>query len=78
VHTTPGIINGRRFKLSKEIPPITVNGGSLNTYLTIYDVENLGALTSEAFKKAGVSPWSSWVRSWFQRKMCVTYKRVYP
>ncbi len=74
----PGIVAGRRFKLTKEVPPMILKGGSLTTYLTVYDVENEGALESEAFMRASVSPWSAWVRSWFQRKMCVTYKRIYP
>ncbi len=75
----PGIVAGRRFKLNtRDIAPMLVKGGSLTTFLTVYDIENEAALESEAFWKASVSPWSTWVRSWFTRKMCMLYKRIYP
>lgn len=78
VATVPGILTGRRFKLSREVPPLTSKGGSLPTYLIIYDLESPAALEGEAFRKVSVSPWSTWVRSWFTRKMCMLYQRMYP
>jgi hypothetical protein len=72
----PGFITGRRFVLSE--PPVVERGGTLSKYLTIYDIENRDALESDAFKKASVSRWSDWVRSWYTRKMCTLYDRIYP
>jgi len=75
----PGFVTGRRFVLDeREIPPMLGSGGSLPKYLTVYDVENEKIFESEAFEKASVSPWSTWVRSWFTRKMCTLYHRIYP
>jgi len=72
----PGFVTGRRFVLSE--PPVVERGGTLSKYLTIYDIENSDALESDAFKKASVSHWSDWVRSWYTRKMCSLYRRTYP
>jgi hypothetical protein len=74
--SVPGFVSGRRFILSE--PPVVERGGNLSRYLSIYDIENSGALESAAFKKAAVSPWSNWVRSWYTRKMCTLYRRIYP
>ena len=71
-----GFVTGRRFVLSET--PVVERGGTLSKYLTIYDIENRDALESDAFKKAAVSPWSDWVRSWYTRKMCTLYRRIYP
>lgn len=75
----PGFVTARRFILAeREIPPMLGSGGSLPKYLTIYDIESVETLESQAFEKASVSPWSTWVRSWFTRKMCTLYRRIYP
>jgi len=74
---TPGIINCRSFKLTGEVPPRTINGGSLSEFLAIYDVEDPEALNSEIFKAAGTSPRSQWVNSQITNKTCVVYKRIF-
>ncbi len=76
--TVPGIVAGRRFKLSQDTPVMLLKGGSMPTYLTIYDVETPDAIESEKFWQVSVSPWSTWVRSWFTRKMCMLYQQIYP
>lgn len=74
-----GFLAVRRFILSeREVPPMTGRGGTLPKYLTIWDIENESVFESDAFRKAAVSPWSSWVRSWYVRKMCTLYYRIYP
>ncbi len=74
--SVPGFLGVRRFKLAEK--PITKKGGSVSEYLTIWDLENESALTSDAFIKAANSPWSDWVRSWYTRKMCSLYRCIFP
>lgn len=74
----PGFLTGRRFILAgRKIPPIVDRGGSLSKYLTVYDIENESTFESDAFRKAALSPWSDWVRSWHTLKMCTLYNRIY-
>jgi hypothetical protein len=75
----PGVRAIRRFSMAeREFPPIVDRGGILSTYLTIWDVEDKAAFETEAFRKAAASPWSQWVRSWYTRKICALYQRIYP
>jgi hypothetical protein len=75
----PGFLTARRFVLSEQdVPPLVAKGGSLPKYLTLYDLQNEQAFDTEAFAKASMSPWTVWVRSWYTRKMCVLYRRIYP
>ncbi len=75
----PGFVAVRRFRLNeREIPPIVDRGGTVSTYLTIWDLESESALESDAFLKASRSPWTDWVRSWYTRKMCSLYRCVFP
>jgi hypothetical protein len=75
----PGVVTIRRFVMAeKEVPPMVDSGGVLSKYLTIWDVADKGAFETEAFRKAAASPWSQWVRSWYTRKICALYQRVYP
>ena len=75
----PGLVSARRFRLiEREIPPILGSGGALPQYLTLYDIEDEKVLKSEAFRKGSASPWSTWIRSWFTRKMCALYTLIYP
>ena len=77
--SVPGFVTARRFiHAEREFPPMLYSGGSLPKYLTVYDIESEQALEGEAFQKASVSPWSAWVRSWFTRRICATYRRIYP
>ena len=74
----PGVLNIRRFVMSRgETPPI-VGGGIVSKYLTIWDVEDPKAFETEEFQKPAASPWSQWVRSWYTRKICCLYQRIYP
>ena len=73
----PGLFfTARRFVLAKGKFPGT--RGSLPTYLSVYDVENEKMFESDVYIKETASPWSTWVRSWFTRKMCALYHRIYP
>ncbi len=75
----PGFLTVRRLILEESVVPPTVKrGGSLSKYLTIYDIQNEQAFETEAFSKASSSPWTRWVRSWYTRKMCLLYRRIYP
>jgi hypothetical protein len=75
----PGFLAVRRFKLNEhEVPPTVDRGGTLSKYLTIWDIRNEHALESNDFRKASLSPWSNWVRSWYTRKICTVYYQIYP
>jgi hypothetical protein len=75
----PGFVTARRFVMaSSEYPPILGKEGFLPLYLTIYDIENVELFQSEDFLRERESPWSTWVRSWFSRKIRAIYYRIYP
>ncbi len=75
----PGFLSVRRFHLvEKEIPPIVERGGTAPTFLTIWDIKTERAFDTPEFKKASGSPWTLWVWSWYTRKMCMLYRRIYP
>ena len=75
----PGVLAIRRFVMAeKEFPPMTARGGVLSRFLTIWDVADKQAFETEAFRNAAASPWSRWVRSWYERKICALYERIYP
>jgi hypothetical protein len=75
----PGFLTVRRFILDERIvPPAVDRGGILSKYLTIYDIENEKAFETGAFQKASMTPWTVWVRSWYTRKVCMLYRRIYP
>ena len=75
----PGVVAIRRFLMAaRRFPPIMDRGGVLSTYLTIWDVADKAAFDTAAFRKAAASPWSQWVRSWYTRKICTLYRRIYP
>lgn len=75
----PGFLTGRRFVLAqREIPPIVGPGGTLSKYLTVYDIENESVFESQAFLKASTAPWITWVRTWYTRKICALFRRIYP
>ncbi len=75
----PGFLTGRRFRLSaREAPPLTGQGGSVPQYLTVYDIESPDVFESDAFRKASQSRWSDWVRSWYTRRMCALFRRIFP
>ncbi len=75
----PGFLTARRFKLARQImPPLLGRGGTLPEYIVMYDLESKAVLDTDAFWKASVSPWSTWVRSWFTRKMLALFHQIYP
>jgi hypothetical protein len=77
--SVPGFLTARRFILAdREVPPMVGPGGILPRYLTVYDIESEDAFETEAFMKAAQTPWTQWVRSWYTRKMCMLYRRIYP
>ena len=77
--SVPGFQNVRRFRLNRhDIPPITDRGGTLSTYLTLWDIEDEKTLRSNAFRKASRSPWTDWIRSWYTRKICSLYRCIFP
>jgi hypothetical protein len=74
--SVPGFLSVRRFKLTEKA--IVSRGGSISQYFTIWDIEDVNALTSDAFVKASNSPWSDWVRSWYTRKIRSLYRCIFP
>ncbi len=76
--SVPGFLSIRRYKMAENDPPITHKGGVLSQYLTIWELESEGVLESREFLNAAKSPWSDWIRSWYTRKICALYKRIYP
>ena len=75
----PGVIAIRRFQMAEKQYPATVGrGGILSRYLTIWDVADKAAFETDEFKRSAASPWSQWVRSWYTRKICALYQRIYP
>ncbi len=75
----PGFRSVRRFRLNEhDIPPMVDREGTVSTYLTIWDLDNAGALESDTFRKVSRSPWTDWIRSWYTRKICALYRCVFP
>ncbi|UCC16646.1 MAG: hypothetical protein JSU58_09825 [Dehalococcoidales bacterium] len=76
--SVPGFQSVRRFRLNRhDIPPITNKGGTLSTYLTLWDIVDERALESDEFRKASQSPWTDWIRSWYTRSICALYSCVF-
>jgi hypothetical protein len=74
----PGFQSVRRFRLDRrKIPPMTNKGGTLSTYLTLWDIGDEKALESDDFRKASQSPWTDWIRSWYTRSICALYSCVF-
>ena len=76
--SVPGFLSVRRYKMSEDDPPTTDKGGVLSQYLTIWELSAPEVLESPEFINAAKSPWSDWVRSWYTRKICTLYSRIYP
>ena len=76
---TPGVLAIRRFQMAaRRFPPMTSRDGILTKYLTIWDVRDKSVFETVEFLKAAASPWSQWVRSWYARKICALYERIFP
>lgn len=75
----PGFLTARRFVTAKA--KLSPTGGSFNPeckYLSIYDIASEKVFDSPEFNKEKDSPWASWVRSWYTKKVRCLYRKVYP
>ncbi len=79
MNRVPGFVTARRFKVI-ETPMPPASGKTVNSpkYLTLYDLESEKVFQSEAFLRETNSPWSSWVRSWYSRRIRLIAQRIYP
>jgi hypothetical protein len=74
-----GFLSARRFILTQRpSPPIVEHGSTLPGFLSVYDIENVNALETDAFAKVTSTPWTLWVRSWYTRRMRMVYRQIYP
>ena len=73
----PGFVTGRRFRL---VDPVPAGATGVYTpgprYLAVYDLADTGVLETETFKRETVSPWSTWVRSWYTRRLRILASRL--
>ncbi len=75
----PGFATARRFvTVQDHLPPRAGIRSSGSKYITLYDLENEDVLGSEAFLRDTNSPWSSWVRSWYHRRIGFLARRIFP
>lgn len=72
----PGFITARRFKRSEPLMPESGARPSSPQYLTLYDLADGGAVESEQFLRDRNSPWTSWVRSWYTRRLRIKARRI--
>jgi hypothetical protein len=79
MNRVPGFITARRFKVVETpLPPRAGKTSSSPKYVTLYDLNSDKVLESEAFLRETNSPWSSWVRSWYNRRFRILARRIYP
>jgi hypothetical protein len=77
--SVPGLQSVRRFRLNEhDVPPLVDRGGTISTYMTIWDISDENALESDKFRKVSRSPWTDWIRSWYTRKICALYRQTFP
>jgi antibiotic biosynthesis monooxygenase (ABM) superfamily enzyme len=75
----PGILTARRFRAKQiQLPSRAGAGLSGPKYSTLYDFEDDKILESESFLREKDSPWSFWVRSWYDRRFRILGRRIYP
>lgn len=73
----PGIVTVRCFAAAGGLS--TKSGKTSGPkYVTFCDVESEKVLQGADFIKEPDTPWSSWVRTWYSRRYCVSGKRIYP
>jgi len=79
MNRVPGFITARRF-MAVETQWASRTGRTAMSpkYVALYDLESEKILQSEAFLKEVNSPWSSSVRSWYNRCFRIVARRIYP
>jgi hypothetical protein len=79
IDRVPGFLFARRFKLIEApLSPRVGTGTPSPKYLALYDLSNEKVLESEIFLRETKSPWSTWVRSWYSRRLRILARRIYP
>ncbi|HSQ05976.1 MAG TPA: hypothetical protein VLN59_18210 [Burkholderiales bacterium] len=71
----PGFVTARRFELAD----ISRHHGRASTcprFLSLYDIESPDAVENEQFLRDRESPWSTWVRSWYTRRLRIKAKQI--
>jgi len=69
----------RRFvAIEAQLPSRAGRINSSPKYVTLCDLESRDILYSEAFSRETNSPWSRWVRRWFNQAFRIVGRRIYP
>jgi len=73
----PGFVTARRFKLvhTQNSPGVQAQAARPQ-YLSLYDLADPNAVENEQFLQNRESPWSTWVRSWFSRRLRVKARQI--
>ena len=75
----PGFVAARRFKsVGTQLPPAAGGFSSSPKYLTIYDLESTDAYQTDEFAAMDGSPWTAWVRHWYNRSFRHIGQLIYP
>jgi len=69
----PGFLTARRFKLAH---PPAAGDARQPMYVSLYDLANEDAVENEQFMRDRESPWSSWVRSWYTRRLRIKAREI--
>ncbi|MDO8568588.1 MAG: hypothetical protein Q7R57_07725 [Dehalococcoidales bacterium] len=72
----PGFVAARRFKLSKQFPLMGAN--PVPQYISVYDIDRENPFQGEIFKSIECTPWNTWARTWFTRRLRIFGRRIYP
>lgn len=72
----PGFVTARRFKMTAPLSPESGGQASGPQYLTLYDLADRDAVESDRFLRDRNSPWTSWVRSWYTRRLRIKARRI--
>ena len=70
-----GFVTARRFKLA-QLTDALGRQSPCPQYLSLYDLADRNAVESEQFIRDRESPWSSWVRSWYTRRLRIKARRI--
>jgi len=68
----PGWITARRFRLA--VP--ARQGTTAPQFLSLYDLADPDAVENERFLRERESPWSTWVRSWYTRRLRIKARQI--
>lgn len=71
----PGFVTARRFKLA-QLPNAPGGQPSCPQYLSLYDLADKNAVENEQFIRDRESPWSTWVRSWYTRRLRIKAQQI--